>query len=93
MTYILQNSYIEQPAFCFSAALSLLATLAGRKFEFEGVAPNLYLLNVAPSGSGKNAPQEKIKEVLIDRNVIIYWVVDYVSDASLMDGLPESPVH
>ena len=46
MNYILKNSYIEQPAFCFSAALSLLATLSGRKFEFEGVAPNLYLLNL-----------------------------------------------
>ena len=93
MTYILQNSYIEQPAFAFSAALSLLATLSGRKFEFEGVAPNLYLLNVAPSGSGKNAPQEKLKEVLIDAKCDYLLVSgDYVADASLMDGLPESPV-
>lgn len=93
MTYILQNSYIEQPAFAFSAALSLLATLSGRKFEFEGVAPNLYLLNVAPSGSGKNAPQEKIKEVLIDAKCdYLLGSGDYVSDASLMDGLPECPV-
>lgn len=93
MNYILENSYIEQPAFAFSAALSLLATLSGRKFEFEGVAPNLYLLNVAPSGSGKNAPQEKIKEVLIDAKCdYLLGSGDYVSDASLMDGLPESPV-
>ena len=93
MTYILKNSYIEQPAFAFSAALSLVATLSGRKFEFEGVAPNLYLLNVAPSGSGKNAPQEKIKEVLIDAKCdYLLGSGDYVSDASLMDGLPESPV-
>ena len=93
MTYILKNSYIEQQAFAFSAALSLIATLAGRKFEFEGVAPNLYLLNVAPSGSGKNAPQEKIKEVLIDAKCdYLLGSGDYVSDASLMDGLPESPV-
>lgn len=93
MNYILKNSYIEQPAFAFSAALSLIATLSGRKFEFEGVAPNLYLLNVAPSGSGKNAPQEKIKEVLIDAKCdYLLGSGDYVSDASLMDGLPESPV-
>ena len=93
MSYILKNSYIEQPAFAFSAALSLIATLSGRKFEFEGVAPNLYLLNVAPSGSGKNAPQEKIKEVLIDAKCdYLLGSGDYVSDASLMDGLPESPV-
>jgi len=93
MNYILKNSYIEQPSFAFSAALSLIATLSGRKFEFEGVAPNLYLLNVAPSGSGKNAPQEKIKEVLIDAKCdYLLGSGDYVSDASLMDGLPESPV-
>ena len=93
INYILTNSYIEQPSFAFSAALSLIATLSGRKFEFEGVAPNLYLLNVAPSGSGKNAPQEKIKEVLIDAKCdYLLGSGDYVSDASLMDGLPESPV-
>ena len=93
MRYILRNSYIEQPAFAFSAALSLIATLCGRKFEFEGVAPNLYILNVAPSGSGKNAPQEKIKEALIDAKLeYLLGAGDYVSDASLMDTLPESPV-
>ena len=93
MNYILKNSYIEQEAFAFSAALSLIATLSGRKYEFEGVAPNLYILNVAPSGSGKNAPQEKIKEVLIETNCDhLLGSGDYVSDASLMDGLPESPV-
>lgn len=93
MNYILVNSYIEQPAFAFSAALSILATLSGRKFEFEGVAPNLYILNVAPSGSGKNAPQEKLKDILIDiKCEHLLGAGDYVSDASLMDSLPESPV-
>jgi len=93
MNYILRNSYIEQPAFAFSAALSLISTLCGRKFEFEGVAPNLYILNVAPSGAGKNAPQEKIKEALIDAKLeFLLGAGDYVSDASLMDTLPESPV-
>lgn len=93
MNYILRNSYIEQPAFAFSAALSLIATLCGRKFEFEGVAPNLYILNIAPSGAGKNAPQEKIKEALIDSKLdYLLGAGDYVSDASLMDTLPEKPV-
>ena len=93
MNYILRNSYIEQPAFAFSAALSLVATLCGRKFEFEGVAPNLYILNIAPSGAGKNAPQEKIKEALIDSKLdYLLGAGDYVSDASLMDTLPENPV-
>ena len=84
MTYILKNSYIEQPAFAFSAALSLIATLSGRKFEFEGVAPNLYLLNVAPSGSGKNAPQEKSRKFSLMQNVTIYWGVEIMSVMHLL---------
>ena len=90
--FILNNSYIEQPAFALSAALSVLATLGGRKFEFEGVAPNLYILNVAPSGAGKDAPQQKIKEVLaLIKQDGLLGAGDYVSDASLMDGLAELP--
>ena len=91
--FILTNSYIEQPAFALSAGLVLLATLSGRKFEFEGVAPNLYILNVAPSGAGKDAPQQKLKEILsLIGNDHLLGAGDYVSDASLMDGLLESPV-
>tara|TARA_B100000131_G_scaffold113171_1_gene110314 strand:- start:279 stop:2417 length:2139 start_codon:yes stop_codon:yes gene_type:complete len=92
-SYILSNSYIEQPAFALSAAISVLSTIGGQLFEFEGVAPNLYILNVAPSGAGKDAPQQKIKEVLalIKREGLL-GAGDYVSDASLMDGLLESPV-
>lgn len=87
------NSYIEQPAFAFSAGLALLATLAGRNFQFEGIAPNLYILNVAPSGAGKDAPQQKVKEILANiQQEGLLGAGDYVSDASLMDGLLENPV-
>jgi len=91
--YILENSFIKQEAFALSAALSLMAVLAGRKFEFEGVASNLYILNVAPSGSGKDAPQQRVKEILIRINAEnLLGAGDYVSDASLMDSLEHSPV-
>lgn len=50
MDYILSNSFVAQPNFAFSAALSILATVIGRKYVFQGVAPNLYLLNIASSG-------------------------------------------
>jgi len=91
--YILKNSFIKQEAFALSAALSLMAVLAGRKFEFEGVASNLYILNVAPSGSGKDAPQQRVKEILIEINAeSLLGAGDYVSDASLMDSLEHSPV-
>lgn len=92
--FILENSYIEQPAFALSAAISLIAALAGGKYELEGVAPNVYLCNVALSGSGKDAPQQKVKEIisLMGLQNSILGSGDYVSDASLMDGLETNPV-
>ena len=91
--YILKNSFIKQPAFALSASLTVLSTLIGRKFEFEGVSSNLYILNVAASGAGKDAPQQRVKDILIKINAShLLGAGDYVSDASLMDSLPNKPV-
>jgi hypothetical protein len=57
------------------------------------MSPNLYLLNIAPSGAGKDAPQKKLMEFLIDINCErLLGSGDYVSDASLTDGLATQPV-
>jgi hypothetical protein len=90
---ILACSWVKQPNLAFSAALSLMSTVVSRKVIFGGMSPNLYVLNISPSGSGKDAPQQKLKEILIDMNAdSLMGSGDYVSDASLMDSLPTSPV-
>lgn len=90
---ILENSFIKQEEFAFSAALVFMATLTSRKFVFGNQCSNLYVLNVAPSGSGKDAPQQKLKEYLMDiRAESLLGSGDYVSDASLMDSLGYKPV-
>ena len=90
---ILENSWVKQDAFAFSASLVLLSTIISRKVVFQGISPNLYVLNVAGSGAGKNSPQEKLKEVLLDaRADYLLGAGDYVSDASLMDSLATNPV-
>lgn len=90
---ILANSWVKQEAFAFSASLALLATLVSRKYVYGGLSSNLYILNVAPSGSGKDAPQQLIKKYLIDINKAhLLGAGDYVSDASLMDSLDVKPV-
>jgi len=90
---ILDCSWIKQPNFAFSASLVLMSTLISRKVQFQGMSSNLYVLNIAPSGSGKDAPQKKVQEFLIDCNAEnLLGAGDYVSDASLMDGLPNKPV-
>lgn len=90
---ILENSFIKQDEFAFSAALAMMAVSCSRKFTFQGLSPNLYILNVAPSGSGKDQPQQKLKEYLIElKHDYLLGAGDYVSDASLMDSLPIKPV-
>ena len=89
---ILANSWIKQPDLALSASISLIATLIGRKFIFGGLAPNVYLLNISPSGSGKDAPQQMIKKYIVDIGQDhLLGSGDYVSDASLMDSLGVKP--
>jgi hypothetical protein len=53
----------------------------------------LYVLNISPSGTGKDKPQSFVKEILINmRADSLLGSGDYVSDASLMDGLANKPV-
>lgn len=93
MDHILENSFVKQPNFAFSASLVLMSTIIGRKVVFMNNAPNLYALNIAPSGSGKDAPQQCIKNVLLQlRADSMLGAGDYVSDASLTDGLELNPV-
>lgn len=90
---IMENSFIPQPEFAFSASLVALGTLISRKFTFQGMSSNLYILNIAPSGSGKDACQQKLKEYFSDIGAEnLLGAGDYVSDASLMDGLEAHPV-
>lgn len=90
--HILANSYVPQPAFALSSSLAVMATLIGRKTMFEGVASNLYLLNIAGSGAGKDKPMQIAKRMLTEINAFhLIGAGDYVSDASLMDELSTSP--
>lgn len=90
---ILDNSWIKQPDLAMSAALALMAVLTSRKFSFGNLTTNLYLLNISPSGSGKDAPQQMIKRYLSDiGKESLLGSGDYVSDASLMNTLEHSPI-
>lgn len=89
---ILSNSWVKQPELAFGASLALMSTLISRKVVFQGMSPNLYVLNIAPSGSGKDMPQQFIKNTLIDIGAdSLLGAGDYVSDASLMNSLEVQP--
>lgn len=90
---ILKNSWIKQPELAFGASLALFSTLTSRKFVYQGISPNLYILNVSNSGTGKNNPMEFVKNTLARIGAQdLLGAGDYVSDASLMDSLPTKNV-
>lgn len=89
---ILKNSWIKQPELAFGASLALMATLTSRKFVYQGISPNLYILNISESGTGKDMPMKFVKNTLAKIGAHdLLGAGDYVSDASLMDSLPEKP--
>ncbi len=92
--HILGNSYIEQPVFALSAAMALIGTLASRKFEFQNATPNLFLLNIGDSGSGKDSCQQVIKNMLfeIKAGQKLLGATSYPSEASIIQNLDASPV-
>ena len=59
MGYTLRTAYYPNRALAFAGALALLGHLAGRKFMDEmGTRPNLYILSLAASGTGKQHPRD-----------------------------------
>lgn len=92
--YILEHSYIEQPVFALSASMSLLGTLASRKFTFQNTTPNCYILNIADSGSGKDSCQQVIKDLLFKINAgnKLLGATSYPSEAAIIKNLEVSPV-
>ena len=90
---IIDNSWVRQPDLALGGALSLFAVLASRKFIYQGLAPNLYVANISPSGTGKSFPQEEVRKALMRCGAMrLIGAGDYASYASLMDRLPHNPV-
>lgn len=90
--YILKCSYVEQPIFAMNAAIILLGTVISRKMIFRNTTPNLYILNVANSGSGKDSCLQALKRLLkASKAYDLIGASSYPSEASIMCNLETSP--
>ncbi|CAM6004912.1 unnamed protein product [Sphagnum balticum] len=65
---ILKYSIREQHGLALGGAISLGAAAISNKLRFGDIWPNVYVLNVAPTGSGKSFPQNAIKRILSPEN-------------------------
>jgi hypothetical protein len=69
MDWVLSNSAIPLPELAFSTALHLLSLGCRRRWRDNTkhqTCTNLFILNIAPTGSGKETPRRCIKSFLAD---------------------------
>jgi hypothetical protein len=94
VTECVESSVKEQPWLALAGALACFSTAMGRRFMGPtGVRPNLYVLGVAPSASGKDHPQKWCRELLhtADLDKIIGGSV-IASGAGMTSALERHPV-
>ena len=76
----------------FAGALALLAHLTGRHFVGPGDArTNIYLVALADSGTGKDAPRKLNRKIASEENIAISVQNDVTSGQGLEDALKRAP--
>ena len=77
-----------------AGAVSLIAAMAGRRYRTEsGLLSNLYILQIAGTGVGKEAPRAAIKNLLSDIGAMeILGGDNIMSDSGLISAMETYPV-
>lgn len=92
MDHCLAEAPYPSPALAFCGALSLLSYLVGRKVRDVGDnRPNIYLLALANSASGKDWPRRLNARILNEIGLINDLGEKFASGEGLQDALASSP--
>lgn len=89
--YTLTHAQRPNKTLAFGGALSLASVLFGRKVHYNGVTPNLYVMNVAPSAYGKSAPMTTNSNILNALGEEKMFYEEIGSTAGLQDLIKDSP--
>jgi hypothetical protein len=88
MDFTLANAPYPNLGLSFCGALSLQSYLCGRKVCFEGtLRPNIYLLALASSGTGKDYPRKVNAHVMLDIGCLHALGDKFASGEGLADAL------
>ena len=91
--HILAGSPLPNRPLAFAASLALLAYLAGRRYTTErGDRPALYILSLARSSTGKNAPLNMATTMAARLGLADGVATDFASAEGLTDALRALPV-
>lgn len=61
-------SYRKQPGIALGGAIAIAAAALSNRMKFKRTWPNVYVLNVAPTGAGKSFPYDVAKRILNPEN-------------------------
>ena len=88
--YLMSEAHSYSPALTMGGGLALLSAMAGNLYSSNGARSNLFIMNVAPTGEGKNAPQVAIKKMLhllrSDGGIQVSSTESYKSTAVICKG-------
>lgn len=91
--YCNATAFGNQDALGLSGGIALMAAIASNRFRTKAGAfdvwPNMYVMNLASSGFGKETPQRALDEVLMGSGLL--GSSTYKSGSSIIMGLPEQP--
>ena len=90
--YIMSTAHRPNRVLAFAGALALLAHLAGRKFVGPRDAyPNLYIIALAGSATGKDHPRKVIKKLVAHVRMASSLIQGVASGQGLEDSLARMP--
>lgn len=83
----------QQPLFSMGAALAVMSVLAGRQYRGPtGTGTSLYQVTAAPTGYGKQHPQDGIAEILRAAGLLHHLGPgDFASDVAMFSALLHQP--
>lgn len=77
----------RQPGLMLGGGLALAFALGMRRFTFQGVTSSMIVASVAPTSTGKGAPQKLVTNLLRGSWLPIVGPDDFVSSAAFLAGL------
>ena len=86
------HSHSPNRTLAFAGALAMLAHLSGRTFvDISGTRTNLYIIALAPTGSGKESPRSANSKLAKDLGISMSVMENVASGEALEDELVKMP--
>jgi hypothetical protein len=85
---IRDSSFRDQPGLALGGAIAIASVAIANKLKLGRIWPNVYVLNIAPTGAGKSFPYDAAKQILTPENGLdLVGASGYRSSAALIKDL------